>query len=454
MCFFLDEGDGVTTEAPISFVAVPNTTQQQRIVGTELHENHGYGDSEIATELAKSSISDNITNDFDDHFQILFANRRSDLGIEKDSYPILHIDRNSSSFNLPTHQTINKAPIFEFFQSKEKLRNNMRSSNTGAFKGDEVYGKNIELIVGQVVNEISPTIDGLIEDTVIKSNGDIKSYRLLLESILVETEPLALNVSIEALKHRQGYPIIEKDISNQVLSELRPILTEVIRNGIEQKNLEFTENDIVKIVRGKLKNNLHRIIKRVMNFEKVSKPSENKEKLIKSILKQLRLIANHAVRKTIKAIDVKGLNSTFLTNRIVHDLIPSVKIDINHQIDELKITSKSQQTTIIGSVIQNLWPDVIHFVQEGVREYKREPNKSNNLIDLVLSKLQPVIRRSVKEILDLPGNTNLNQEKLQMQITNEIRSLLQVGDIKEKEVFKPDHKSLLAEDILVQDMKI
>ena len=97
---------------------------------------------------------------------------------------------------------------------------------------------------------------------------------------------------------------------------------------------------------------------------------------------------------------------------------------------------------------------MIHFVQEGVREYKREPNKSNNLIDLVLSKLQPVIRRSVKEILDLPGNTNLNQDKLQMQITNEIRSLLQVGDIKEKEVFKPDHKSLLAEDILVQDMKI
>ena len=330
----------------------------------------------------------------------------------------------------------------------------MRSSNSEVSQGDVEYGKNIELIVGQVVNEIRPTIDELIEDTVIKSNGNIKSYRLLLESILVETEPLALNFTMEALKGRQEYPVIESDTTNQVLSELRPFLTEVIRNGIEQKNLEFTENDIVKIVRDKLKNNLHRIIKRIMNSEKVYETPENEEKLIKGILKQLRLIANHAVRKTIKVIDVKGLNSTFLTNRIVRDLLPSVKIDIKHQIDELKVTSKSQQTTIVGSMLQNLWPDVIHFVQEGVREYKREPNKSNSLIDLVLSKLQPVIRRSVKETLDLSGNTNLSSEKVQLQITNEIRSLLQVGDIKEKEVFKPDHKFHLAKDILVHEMKI
>ena len=176
--------------------------------------------------------------------------------------------------------------------------------------------------------------------------------------------------------------------------------------------------------------------------------------LIKSSLKHLRLVASHAARKTINAIDVKGLNSTFITNRIVHELPPLVKITIAQEVEDLEIPDRVNQTTVVGSVIQSLWPDVIHFVQESVKEYKREPKNSISLIDSVLSKLQPVIQKNVIKTLKAPEYIDLDSESIIRQIIKEIRTLLQVGDIKEKEVFKAHQKSGIAEDILVQDMKI
>ena len=455
-------------------------------------------------DSAQSQISGNASNELDDQLQILFANRRIDQGYAKnEELDFLGVRGQNSLLNSHAHynylssiiNSVNKdenwseasrksgrlgksnsdtiypdlpytqkktashilTPLSrpdQFSQPPKPSRNNIRSSYSGVYKGNESYGENVELVVGQVVDKIRPSINELIESTLIRSNGDVQSYRSLLKSILADTEPLALNFTIEALKDQQWYPAIKHDSDNQVLSELRPLLTEAIRNGIEQKNLEFTENDIVKIVSDKMKNNLHRIIKRMVSSAKVAEEPKEKEKLVLSTLNKLRLIVNHAVQKTIKTIDVRGLNSTILTNRIIEEISPSAKIDIAQEINAHNLNENSHHTTIVGSVIQSLWADVIHFVQEGVREYKREPNNANSLIDLVLSKLRPVILRSVKENLELPEYKNLDSKTITTQVTKEIRKLLQVGDLKENEVFKTKPKSFLADDILVQDMKI
>ena len=60
----------------------------------------------------------------------------------------------------------------------------------------------------------------------------------------------------------------------------------------------------------------------------------------------------------------------------------------------------------------------------------------------------------MKENLELPEYKNLDSKTITTQVTKEIRKLLKVGDLTEKEVFKTKPRSYLADDILVQDMKI
>ena len=53
-----------------------------------------------------------------------------------------------------------------------------------------------------------------------------------------------------------------------------------------------------------------------------------------------------------------------------------------------------------------------------------------------------------------PENKGVDGEALLLQIIKELQSLLEVGDIKEGDVFQPDFYAMIDENIMVEDMKI
>ena len=317
------------------------------------------------------------------------------------------------------------------------------------------FGKLAEITIKNVIEEIHPTISQITDVTLKRSSGKVDNYNGVLKLIVSKIEPIALNLSINALKIHSDSNIINiREATNQLLSELRPLLVETIRGEVERKNLEYTENDIVKIVTEKIKGNFVRVIKRAIASSNETKSINGQTKLFNKSIAHLKRVAAGAVQKSLDVINAHGINKNVLTNRIVSELIPFVKVSINQEWNSFKMQKKSNPTTVVGSVIQETWPDVVLIVKESVREYESNAEKSGNLIEPILLKLRPFIRDKVEEALMKPENKALDGESLISQIIKELQSLLEVGDIKEGEVFQPAFYAMIDENIMVEEMKI
>ena len=316
------------------------------------------------------------------------------------------------------------------------------------------FGKRAE-IIKKVIQKIHPTISQITDGTLKRSSGKVDNYNVVLKSIVSEVEPIALNLSINALKIHPDSSIINiREATNQILSELRPLLVETVREEVERKNLEYTEDDIVKIVTEKIKGNFVRVIKRVIASSNETKTQNAQAKLINKSIAHLKRVAAGAVQKSLDVINARGINENALTNRIVSELVPFVKNSINQEWNTFKLQEKSSPTTVVGSVIQEVWPDVVNIVKETVEIYESNSDKSGNLIESILFKLRFVIRDKVERTLKKPENKELDGEALRSQIIKELKSLLLVGDIKEGEVFQPDFYAIIDENIMVEEMKI
>ena len=70
------------------------------------------------------------------------------------------------------------------------------------------FGKLAEITIKNVIEEIHPTISQITDVTLKRSSGKVDNYNVVLKSIVSEIEPIALNLSINALKIHSDSNII------------------------------------------------------------------------------------------------------------------------------------------------------------------------------------------------------------------------------------------------------
>merc|ERR1712241_927768 len=89
-------------------------------------------------------------------------------------------------------------------------------------------------VVRQVTTELRPTVIKVVQATVSSTTSDTSDTSKLLETILVQLNPVVLNEVRNALK-TSTYPLDAQSLTVRIVKELRPFVSEALKKELAEK---------------------------------------------------------------------------------------------------------------------------------------------------------------------------------------------------------------------------
>merc|ERR1711981_798503 len=154
---------------------------------------------------------------------------------------------------------------------------------------------------------------------------------------------------------------------------------------------------------------------------------QNQEKLVATIMRQLRPVVLQAVQRALSASNEHGFNENTLTDRIIVELTPFVRRGVGQQVQLLLAQEKANADKIVSSVIQDLRPIIVRIIRESVRNYKGDLSQYGNLVESILGQLRPVVLSEVKRALSTSSYKGLEAEDLTEKIMIQLRPFVVEG---------------------------
>lgn len=282
-------------------------------------------------------------------------------------------------------------------------------------------------VVRQVTTELRPTIIQIIRTTVTQSKVDLNNYGNLVETILTQLKPVVTLSVNNALASSPHGHLNANELITRIITELRPFVTEALRKEIADQKPKVTEEDIVKIVSKQLEGTIIRVIKATVASSSDSDLLKNQEKLVQTIVVQLRPVVLQSVQQALTANNANGFNANSLTDRIVIELTPFVRRGVGAQILELQQQQQANAGKIVTSVIQDLRPIIIRIIKESVRAYDGDLSQYGDLVETIMLQLRPVVLAEVRRALSTSSLKGLNAQDLTGKITIQLRPFVEEG---------------------------
>jgi len=296
--------------------------------------------------------------------------------------------------------------------------------------GDGFVDQNLltaDQVVKQVTTELRPTIIQIIRTTVTQSNVDLNNYDNLVETILLQLRPVVTASVNNALATSPHNHLNAKELIDRIIIELRPFVAEALRKEIKAQKPTVSEEDIVAIVIQQLQDTVVTVIKAAVASSTDTDLLANQEKLVQTIVRQLRPVVLQAVQRAIKANNAQQYNANNLTGRIVTELTPFVRRGVGAQIAELQQQQQANAGQIVNSVIQDLRPIIIKIIRESVRNYKGDLSKYGDLVETIITQLRPVVLAEVRRALATSSFKGLDAQDLSNNIIIKLRPFVEEG---------------------------
>jgi len=282
-------------------------------------------------------------------------------------------------------------------------------------------------VVRQVTTELRPTIIQIIRTTVTQSKADLNNYDNLVETILTQLKPVVTLSVNNALATSPHGHLDAGELIARIIAELRPFVSEALRKEIKAQTPKVSEEDIVAIVIKQLQDTVVQVIKSAVASSTDSNLLSNQEKLVQTIVTQLRPVVLQSVQRAIKANNAQQYNANTLTGRIVTELTPFVRRGVGQQILELQQQQQANAGKIVTSVIQDLRPIIIKIIRESVRNYQGDLSQYGNLVETIITQLRPVVLAEVKRALATSSYKGLDAQDLSNNIIIQLRPFVEEG---------------------------
>lgn len=282
-------------------------------------------------------------------------------------------------------------------------------------------------VVRIVTTQLRPTIIQVIRTTVKQSKVDLNNYDNLVETILIQLKPVVTASVNQALATSPHGHLDATELIGRIITELRPFVAEALRNEIKAQTPKISEEDIVAIVTKQLQDTIIRVIKAAVASSTDTDLLKNQEKLVQTIVTQLRPVVLASTQSAITANNAQQYNANSLTGRIVTELTPFVRRGVGAQLKELQQQQQANAGKIVNSVIQSLRPIIIKVIQESVRNYKGDLSQYGNLVETIITQLRPVVLAEVRRALATSSIKGLDAQDLSNNIIIKLQPFVEEG---------------------------
>merc|ERR1711990_861878 len=290
-------------------------------------------------------------------------------------------------------------------------------------------------VVQIIITDLKPTVIKVIQATVKSENVDLGDLDLLLKTILRQMRPVVLNAAQTALQTSQvGGNINANSLADKVILQM----TGFVRAALQQEvkgQVENLENQVVKQVTTELRPTVIQVVQATVSNSSVD--TSDSSKLLETILVQLRPVVLNEVRNSLKT-STYPLDSQSLTIRIVKNLRPFVAEALKNEL--AKVTQK-----VSNQVVNQVKTEVQKVIEGTVGASGVDLNNPQNLVELIISQLRPVVFKAVVKVLQGQSYQNIDPQKLTVRIIIELTPTIETGVQKQVEVVKKENSGLIKE---------
>merc|ERR1711935_347133 len=298
-------------------------------------------------------------------------------------------------------------------------------------------------VVQIIITDLKPTVIKVIQATVKSESVDLGDLDLLLKTILRQMRPVVLNAAQTALLTSQvGGNIDANSLADKVILQM----TSFVRAALEQEvrgQVENLENQVVKQVTTELRPTVIQVVQATVSSSSVD--TSDTRKLLETILVQLRPVVLNEVRNALRT-STYPLDSQSLTIRIVKNLRPFVAEALKN---ELAKVTKKVTTQVVQQVKTEVQPAVLKVIEGTVGASGVDLNNPQDLVELIISQLRPVVFKSVIKVLQGQSyqtiGGNIDPQKLTIRIIIELPPTITTGVQQQVEVVKKENSGLIKE---------
>merc|ERR1712213_279510 len=335
--------------------------------------------------------------------------------------------------------------VYEMNQDKtnyvegRKVIKNYVNSGTGSVLKQNT-GLTAQQVVERVIKDITPTVITVVRSTVQNSNTDLSSEsarRQLVQNIIVKLRPVVFQVVTEVLRETGTTSLDAGELTDLIVLRLTPVTEQgvnqeaqaIIASSLAQK--AKLEDEIVLEITTNLRPTIIRIIQASVQSSDLS----DIDSLFQAILKRLRLVVLNEVQTALANSPLSlDIDANQLTDRIMIELTPFVKQDLEAAVEKLKAnvikvvraTVSSTQVDLsnpeglIKTILTQLRPVVLNEVQKALSTSTVAGNlNANSLTERIILELTPFVRQALEQ------EVNKVQSQIEGQVVNEVKQTLQ-----------------------------
>jgi len=259
-------------------------------------------------------------------------------------------------------------------------------------------------VVKQVTTELRPTVIQVVQATVSSAGIDTSDIGKLLETILVQMNPVVLNEVRNALK-TSTYPLDAQSLTVRIVKQLRPFVSEALKKELAQASAKASakaQGQVISEVKAELEPAVIKVIESVVGASGID--LNNPQSLVDLIIAQLRPVVFQAVIKALKSSPYKNIDPQKLSVRIIIELTPFVETGVQQQVEI--VNNSGQNDGLIQELVDRLNPAISNAIK-GLQGNAISQDLADEIVRVTPPKVQPLIKNKVLTLSRQPGSSSL-----------------------------------------------
>jgi len=265
----------------------------------------------------------------------------------------------------------------------------------------EVQGQVVNLenqVVQQVTTELRPTVIQVVQATVTSAGVDTSDSSKLLETILLQLNPVVLNEVRNALR-TSSYPLNAQSLTVRIVKNLRPFVDEALKKELARVS-QKAQTLVINEVKSEIEPAVLKVIEGTVGASGAD--LNNPQNLVELIIAQLRPVVFKAVVKALKSQSYQNIDPQKLTVRIIIELTPVIEVGVQKQVEVVK----KENSGLIKDLTDRLGPAIIKSIQ-GLKGDKIPQDLADEIVRVTPPKIQPSIKTKVTKLMREPGSSGL-----------------------------------------------